>query len=46
MLENVENILQVNFFHLWWPFTVYLKNYKWELSKDTFLMQFFSQLYT
>jgi hypothetical protein len=28
------------------PFTIYLTNYKWELSKDTFLVQFFSQLYT
>jgi hypothetical protein len=27
-------------------FIVYLENYKWELSKDTFLVQFFSQLYT
>jgi hypothetical protein len=28
------------------PLTIYLKNYKSELSKDTFLVQFFSQLYT
>jgi hypothetical protein len=28
------------------PFTIHLKNHKWEPSKDTFLVQFFSQLYT
>jgi hypothetical protein len=31
-----------------WSLPLYqlLKEYKWELSKDTFLVQFFSQLYT
>jgi hypothetical protein len=28
------------------PFCWLLEEYKWELSKDTFLVQFFSQLYT